>query len=134
MGKIASTAALCAASVLALCGFAFQDAAAAGPEAPAADFGGINFTTYTGIALAVTLAVGFVKKLWKDWTKGKEIFLAYGLAVAVGAAAKAFGAFGGPDTGAESWVNHVIALVAAGAGSGLIHDKIVNPLKEKPSK
>jgi hypothetical protein len=115
-----------------LCGFAFEDP----PAAPSngQSFGGINFTTYAGIALFVTMAIGFSKKLWKDWVKGKEIYLAYGLAIAAGVAAKALGAFGGLHSGAESWVNHVIALIGTGAGSGIIHDKIINPLKDKTPK
>ena len=115
-----------------LCGFAFEDP----PAAPSngESFGGVNFTTYVGIALFVTMAIGFCKKLWPGWVKGKEIFLAYGLAVAAGVAAKALGGFGGLHSGAESWVNHVIALIGTGAGSGIIHDKIINPLKDKTPK
>jgi hypothetical protein len=120
-------------AVVLLCGFTFQDAPASGLKSADPGFGDINFTTYAGIAAAVTMAVGFVKKLWKDWVKGKEIYLSYGLSVGIGVVAKLLGAFGGPKGSSEEWTSHVIALLMTAMGAGLIHDKLVNPLKEKPS-
>jgi len=90
--------------------------------------GSVNFTTYAGIAAAVWGAVGFLKGLWKEKLNGKEPLVAMGLAVIIGIAAKLLGAFDGPKTGAESWIGHLVALIGAGIGSGLLHDKLGNPV------
>lgn len=89
--------------------------------------------TYAGIAALTTLLIGAIKKFWSDWTKGKEPFLAIGIPVLLGVIGKLVSAGFGDVT----WANHVVALVLAGIGSGLIHDKVVNPLvkgKEAPKE
>lgn len=115
--------------------WAAQDAAAAKPATENAGngLGSVNFTTYAGVAAGVWAAVGFLKGIWKEKLAGKEPLIAMGLAIVIGVTAKLLGAFDGPKTGAESWIGHVIALVSAGIGAGLIHDKIGNPImKGKP--
>jgi hypothetical protein len=80
--------------------------------------------TYAGIAALTTIVIGAIKKFWGDWTKGKEPFLAIGIPIILGVIGKLVSA----GFGDVSWANHVVALILAGIGSGLIHDKVVNPL------
>jgi hypothetical protein len=83
-----------------------------------------SLATYAGIAALTTMLIGAAKKLFGDKVKGKEPLLAIGIPILLGVAAKLTSvSFGGTD-----WVTHVVALALAGIGSGIIHDKLVNPL------
>jgi hypothetical protein len=104
---------------LAMAGVAFAAQDEATSENLVPDLG-----TYAGIAALTTIVIGAIKKFWGEWTKGKEPFLAIGIPVILGVLGKLVSA----GFGDVSWANHVIALVLAGVGSGLIHDKLVNPL------
>ena len=83
-----------------------------------------GLSTYAGIAVLTTMVIGFAKKMWPKFVKGKEPFFAIGLPVILGVIGKLAGAgFSEID-----WVTHIIALALSGVGSNLIHDKLVNPL------
>jgi len=112
---------------LAAVALAAQDAAVVGVTTNNATMSWGDWKTYTGIAVMVTGLVGFIKKLWPAFAANKERFIAMGLAVGIGIVAKLLGAFDGPKSGGESWINHIIALVMAGIGSGYVHDDLVNP-------
>jgi hypothetical protein len=83
-----------------------------------------SLATYAGLAALTTMLIGAGKKLFGDKIKGKEPLLAIGIPILLGVATKlASISFGDTD-----WVSHIVALALAGLGSGIIHDKIVNPL------
>ncbi len=90
----------------------------------AADAVNPSLATYAGIAALTTMLIGAGKKLFGDKVKGKEPLLAIGIPILLGVAAKLTHiSFDSTD-----WVSHVVALALAGIGSGIIHDKLVNPL------
>lgn len=94
----------------------------------------VDLASYGGIALAVVALIGASKRLFKTWVKGKEPILALAFSLALGVAAKLTGLFPGEPTAAE-WLKHIVLLVLTAAGSGLVHDKIVNPvLMDKDKK
>ncbi|MGI0150064.1 MAG: hypothetical protein ACREDF_11115 [Thermoplasmata archaeon] len=84
-----------------------------------------TLVSYTGIVAAVVMLVGFGKKLFPAWVKGKEPHLGLGLSVAIGVLSKLTipGAF--KDV---HWMTHVIALVGAAFGAKLTHDHIINEI------
>ena len=84
----------------------------------------VSLTTYLGLAALAALLIQGVKKVWKGM-KGKEGWFALGLPLIIGIAVKAIG-IGFKEA---SWVAHIVALIGAGIGSGLVHDKIGGPIK-----
>lgn len=90
--------------------------------------------TYGGIIFIVVALIGAVKKLFRAWIDGKEPLLALTFTLSIGIAAKAAGMFGAHDV--KTWLLHIVALIMAAAGAGLVHDKIVDPVlanKQPPS-
>jgi len=84
----------------------------------------VSLVTYVGLAGLAALAIQGIKKFWKG-IKGKEGWFALGIPLVVGCAVKALGS-GFSDA---SWMAHIVALLGAGVGSGLLHDKIGGPLQ-----
>ncbi len=88
-----------------------------------------SLKTYAGIAVLTTMLVGMAKKFFADKIKGKEAWLAIAIPVALGAIAK----LTNMGFSEVEWVTHIVALVMSGVGSGLIHDKVTNPLMKDKS-
>ena len=78
------------------------------------------FAAIAGITVAL---VGALKRGFPTWVKGKEDFLSIIFPLLFIIAAKASGQFAGTE-----WTDAIIWACAAGPASGLIHDKVVNPV------
>lgn len=87
----------------------------------------MNLRTYAGVAGIVVFLLGLAKHFFPTFIKGKEKLGAVVLNIAVGALSKALNVgFVEVD-----WILHIVTLASANAiGSGLIHDKLTNPLLE----
>ena len=89
--------------------------------------------SYGGIAFLVVAAVGGLKGIAREWTKGKEPLLGILFTFILGAAAKAIlpAVYGPPSL--ESWLLHLVLLFFVAVGAKGIHDGVVNALR-KPEK
>ena len=85
-----------------------------------------DLTTWVGISAVVTAIVGIVKRFLPN-LKGFEPVVALVLGVALASLAKAAG-WGWTEL---NWVELVLAGLTSGVGSGLIHDKVTNPVLGK---
>lgn len=85
-----------------------------------------DLTTWTGIAAVVTTIIGGLKK-FVPWVSGKEALVALVLGLGLAAVAKVSG-LGWSEL---TWVQLVVAGLSSGVGAGLIHDKVVNPVRGK---
>ena len=95
-------------------------------DAPAQNF---DLTTYAGIAGLTAFLIEMAKRFAESWMKGKELLFALLLPLVIGVVVKAVGiSFG--DT---LWPNHLVALVMASVGSGLLHDKVAKAFAKKES-
>lgn len=91
-----------------------------------------DLVSIPGISVAVVAVVGSIKKMFPDWTKGKEPLLGLFFSYAIGVSAKLTipGAFE-----KVHWIVFLIALLVAAAGAKLGHDYFVNDLvHKKPHK
>jgi len=84
-----------------------------------------DLSTFAGIAAATTAAVGGLKMMLPDFTKGKEAILALAIPVCLGVIAKLTGSFASME-----WANLLTMLVLGGMTAQVGHDKVVNPVKE----
>jgi hypothetical protein len=85
----------------------------------------VDLATYGGLSMAIVALIGAVKKLFPAWVADKEPMMALALSFFIGVSAKLAGMFGGPND-FKGWVSHVIILVIVSAGSGILHDTVVN--------
>lgn len=83
----------------------------------------MDLKTVAGIMVATTAAIGGVKKLFREWVKGKEPFLALAIPLVFAVVSKLAGGWK-----ATSWADLLVAVFFAALGSGLLHDKMTNPV------
>lgn len=88
-----------------------------------------DLTTWVGISAVVTALVGIVKRFLPN-VAGYESIVALALGVALASVAKAAG-WGWTQL---NWVELILAGLTSGVGSGLIHDKVTNPVLGKETK
>lgn len=86
----------------------------------------INLTTFLGLMALTTVIIGTLKAVRPSWIKGYESIIALVGPAAIGAIVKLAG-WGFADV--AWWPGFVVGSLAVSVGSGLVHDKLANPLK-----
>ena len=74
------------------------------------------------VAGVTTMIVGAIKKAFSKWTDGKEELLSMAVPVLIIPILKL------SHVVELTWASVVVTILLAGAGAGVLHDKVVNPL------
>jgi uncharacterized membrane protein len=82
-----------------------------------------DLVTYPGLMAAVIAVVGAIKKLFPDWTEGKEPYMGLALSYVLGVITKLTipGAFT-----KVHWVVFLVSLLFVAVGAKLGHDHLLN--------
>lgn len=83
----------------------------------------MDLKVFALMTAVTTGLVGGLKKAFPTWVSGKEELLALVIPVAFVIVAKIAGTFHDTD-----WVDVLLVAVGSGVGSGIAHDKIVDPV------